>query len=213
MGAREFLVAFGMVACMSASAADNGQRKEAVLDGKYFRIVASAPDFAKPPTDLFNRPGVGIAKDDTGAAWEVNFDAPLAEERTAAIYKVRMTETTKQDKNFLPDDARGQAGFLLKTEGLDIRNAVAIEPPKVPFADATVVAYRAEGIAFDDPKHGKRVSYVVGVSFPGNKVGYAMSGSIITPVATFDANPAKFDKGARRAFNDLVANTRVERKK
>lgn len=212
MGARKLLAVFGMVACMSAPAAENGQRKEAVLDGKYFRIVASAPDFAKSPTDFFNRPGVQHASNDLGAAWEVNFDAPLAEERTAAIYKVRMTESFKQPKDVVVADAKWQAEYLLKKEGLDPAKAVAIEPPKVPFADATVVAYRGEGIAFGDPKVGKEVVYVIGVSFPGNKVGYAMSANVVTPVAAFDANPAKFDKRANRAFSDLFINTKIERK-
>jgi hypothetical protein len=196
---------------MSAVAAPpaNGPRKEAVLEGKYLRIVASAPDFANEGTDELNRKG---ASKDTGYGrtdFFVEFSALLAEERTAASYKDRMTES----ENGKPvQDAKWHAEFLLKKEGLELAKAVQIEAPKVPFPDATVVAYRAEGIAFDDPKMGKEVVYVVGVSFPGNKVAYAMSGRVITPVAAFDADPKKFDRGSKKSLIELFQHTVVERK-
>lgn len=200
------------LALSSSVFAAEGQRKEAVLDGQKLRIVASAPDFAKDPTDFLLHPGVGVGRTDFGTAYEVSFIAPLAEDKTTAAYRVRMTELPAPEKLKVVPDAKWQAEFLIGQEGLKMANAVQIDAPKVPFPDATVVAYRVEGVAFNDPKLGKEVLYVIGVSFPGNKVGYAMSGSVLTPVAAFDADPARVDKRARNVLGYLFKNSTVTNK-
>ena len=188
--------------------ATKGVRKEAVLDGKHLRIVASAPDFANPGTDSLNHPGVGKGTAYGLTEQFVQFAFPLAE-RTAAVYTVRMTES---EAGKPVQDAKWHAEYLIKKAGLDPAKAVQIGAPKVPFPDAMVVAYRAEGVAFDDPRVGKSVVYVMGVSFPGNKVAYVMSGSVITPVTAFDTDPAKWDKAAGGAMTDFFQNTKIERK-
>lgn len=203
------LLAIAAIAVGLTSHADEGKRKEAVLDGKYLRIVASAPDFANPGTDSLNNPGVGKGTANGITEQFVGFVAPLAEDRTAATYKVRMTES----ENGKPvPDAKWHAEYLIKKDGLDPAKAVQIQAPSVPFSDATVVAYRAEGVAFDDPKMGKEVVYAIGVSFPNGKAAYAMSGSVITPVAAFDADPAKVDKRARNVLGNLWKNSVVTKK-
>ena len=203
------LLAVAAIAVGLTSHAEEGTRKEAVLDGKYLRIVASAPDFANPGTDELNNPGVGKGTANGISAQFVVFSAPLAEDRTAASYKVRVTES--ESGKPVPD-AKWHAEYLIKKNGLDPAMAVQIQAPSVPFPDATVVAYRAEGVAFDDPKMGKEVVYAIGVSFPNGKVAYGMSGSVITPVATFDADPEKVNKRAGRAITDFLKNSKIERK-
>ncbi|MBA4093472.1 MAG: hypothetical protein C0489_05235 [Candidatus Accumulibacter sp.] len=203
-------VLVGMVAAASAFAAD-GARKEAVLEGKYLRVVASAPDFANEGSDSFGRPGIGKGKSAELSEQFVKFNAPLAEERTGAAYSVRMSES----ENGKPvPDARWHAEFLIKKGGLDPAKAVEIQVPPiaVPSPDAKVVALRAEGVAFDDAKLGKEVIYVIGVSYPDGKVAYAMSGLVLTPVAAFDADPKVISKMASRALTDFLKNTKIERK-
>lgn len=193
----------------AAGPSTDGVRKTAVLDGKYLRVVASAPDFANEGTDSFNRPGVGKGKSAELSEQFVEFAAPLAEDRTAAGYAVRMSES----ENGKPvPDAKWHAEFLIRKGGLDPAKAVQIEAPKVPFPDATVVAYRAEGIASNNPKLGKEVIYAIGVWFPGGKAAYALSGRVITPVAAFDADPAKVDRRAGKVLTDFFKNSKVERK-
>lgn len=205
--AKLFAVA-ALTASFATHAAD-GPRKEAVLEGKYLRIVASAPDFANPGTDALNNPGVGKGTANGITEQYVEFVAPLAEERTAASYKVRLTES----ENGKPvPDAKWHAEYLIKKNGLDPAKAVQIEAPKLPFADATVVAFRAEGVAFDDPKMGKEVVYAVGVSIPNGKAAYAMSGRVLTPVSAFDADPKTISKMAGRALSDFFKNTKIDRK-
>jgi len=200
----------GLVVAVSAMAAD-GARKEAVLDGKYLRIVASAPDFANPGTDALNNPGVGKGTAYGITEQYVEFVAPLAEDRTVATYKVRLTESA--NGKAVPD-ARWHAEYLVKKNGLDPAKAVEIQVPAiaVPSADAQVVALRAEGVAFDDPKMGKEVVYAIGVSYPDGKVAYALASSVVTPVAAFDADPKAISKMASRALTDFVKNTKIERK-
>lgn len=207
--AKLFAVA-ALAVSFSVQAADaDGPRKIAVLDGKYLRIVASAPDFANPGTDALNNPGVGKGTANGITEQFVVFSAPLAEDRTAASYKVRMTES----ENGKPvQDAKWHAEYLIKKNGLDPAKAVQIEAPKVPLADAMVVALRAEGVAFDDPKMGKEVVYAIGVSFQDGKAAYAMAGSVITPVAAFDSDPAKVDKRARNVLGNLWKNSVVTKK-
>lgn len=209
-------VVLGLGVIFSAYAAGpstDGVRKTAVLEGKYLKIVASAPDFAGEGTDFFNRPGIGKAVSDAGnSEYEVDFAAPLAEERTGASYKVRMTEFPNQNALKIVPDAKWQAEYLLRRTGGDPVTAVQIDAPKVPFPEATVVALRWEGLAYGDAKTGKQVVYVIGVSFPGNKFGYAMAGKVITPVAAFDADPAKVDRRANRAFSDFFLNSKIEGK-
>lgn len=203
-------VLVGMVVAASAFAAD-GARKEAVLEGKYLRVVASAPDFAKDGTDSFNRPGIGKGRSAELSEQFVEFVAPLAEDRTAAGYAVR----TSESENGKPvPDARWHAEFLIKKGGLDPAKAVEIQVPAiaVPSPDAKVVALRAEGVAFENPKLGKEVIYAIGVSYPDGKVAYAMAGSVLTPVAAFDADPKKVDRRAGKALTDLVKNTKIDRK-
>lgn len=211
--AKLFAVA-ALAASFNAQAADlnaDGPRKIAVLEGKYLRLVASAPDSANEGSDHFGRPGVGKGKSAELSDQFVKFNAPLAEDRTAAIYSVRASES----ENGKPvPDARWHAEFLIKKGGLDPAKAVEIQVPAiaVPSADAKVVALRAEGVAFDDSKTGKEVIYAIGVSYPDGKAAYAMSGLVITPVAAFDADPEKFNKRAGRALTDFVKNSKVERK-
>ena len=188
-----------------------GPRKIAVLEGKYLRIVASAPDSANEGSDSFGRPGVGKGKSAELSDQFVEFAAPLAEERTAAGYAVR----TSESENGKPvPDARWHAEFLVKKGGLDPTKAVEIQVPAiaVPSPDARVVALRAEGVASDNPKLGKEVIYAIGVSYPDGKAAYAMASRVITPVAAFDADPAKWTKAAGRALTDFVKNTKIERK-
>lgn len=210
MISKSFAVATFAMIGFSALAAD-GPRKEAVLEGKYLRIVASAPDFANEGSDSFNRPGVGRGKSAELSEQFVEFAAPLAEERTAAGYAVRMSES----ENGKPvPAARWHAEFLIRKGGLDPAKAVEIQVPAiaVPSADAKVVALRAEGVAFDNPKLGKEVIFAIGVSYPDGKAAYAMAGSVLTPVAAFDADPEKFNKRAGRAISDFLKNTKIERK-
>lgn len=209
-GSKLFAVAASAMIGFSSMAAD-GPRKEAVLEGKYLRIVASAPDFANEGSDSFGRPGVGKGKSAELSAQFVKFNAPLAEERTGAAYSVRASES----ENGKPvPDARWHAEFLIKAGGLDPAKAVEIQVPAiaVPSADAKVVALRAEGVAFDNLKLGKEVIYAIGVSYPDGKAAYALSGLVLTPVAAFDADPKTISKMASRALTDFVKNTKVERK-
>jgi hypothetical protein len=208
---KKLLFLLGLVVSMTAVAAPpaDSPRKEAVLDGKYLRIVASAPDFAKDGTDALNNKGVGKGTANGLTAWFVQFAAPLAEERTGAMYSVRMSES----ENGKPvPDAKWHAEYLIKAEGLDPAKAVQIQAPSVPWPDAIVVAMRAEGIAFDNPKTGKEVVYALGVSFPNGKAAYAMSGKVLTPIMAFDADPKKFDRGAFKSFAQLFQHSVVERK-
>lgn len=198
----------GLLMGFTAHAAD-GARKEAVLDGKYLRIVASAPDYANEGTDATNNKGVGKGTANGLTSWFVQFAAPLAEDRTGAMYSMRMTES---EDGKPVQDAKWHAEYLVRKEGLDPAKATQIQAPSMPWPDAIVVAFRTEGIAFDDPKRGKRVQYVIGVSLPGDKVAYSMSGSIITPVAAFDADPKTISKMAGRALTDFFKNTKAERK-
>lgn len=196
---------------LAADPIADGPRKIAVLEGKYLRIVASAPDFANEGSDTFGRTGVGKGKSAELSEQFVKFNAPLAEERTAAIYSVR----TSESENGKPvPDARWHAEFLIKAGGLDPAKAVEIQVPAiaVPSPDAKVVALRIEGLAFDNPKLGKEVIYAIGVSYPDGKAGYAMAGSVLTPVVAFDADPAKWIKAAGRVLTDFVKNTTIKRK-
>jgi hypothetical protein len=204
---KKLLGLLGLLVCISTFAAE-GQRKEAVLEGKYLKIVASAPDFAEDGTDSLNKPGVGKGSNDTLTEWFVHFFAPMAE-RTGAFYTVRMSEALNGKS--VPD-AKWHAEYLLKKSGLEMAQAKQIQSPSVPWADATVVAYRAEGVAFNNTKTGKEVVYVIAVSFPGNKFAYAMSGTYITPIAAFDADPSGIDKMARNALGNLWKNSTVTRK-
>ena len=189
--------------------AAEGQRKEAVLEGKYLKIVASAPEFVKDGTDILNKKGVGKGSNETLTEWFVQFVGQLPEDKTVAIYTVRMSEALSGKS--VPD-AKWHAEDLLNTAGLKMSKATQIQSPSVPWADATVVAYRADGIVFDDPKSGKEVVYVIAVSFPGNKFAYAMSGRVGTTVAAFDADPAMMDKMSRNVLGNLWKNSTVTRK-
>jgi len=198
----------GLVVGFTAHAAD-GSRKTAVLDGKYLRIVASAPDFANEGTDARNKKGVGKGTANGLIEQFVHFNASLAEDSTIAVYSVRMTES---EAGKPVPDAKWHAEYLIKSGGLDPAKAMQIESPSLPFADATVVALRAEGVSFDDPKQGKEVIYAIGVSFPGMRVAYGMSGLVLTSVSTFDADPAKADKRARSVLGNIWKNSTITRK-
>ena len=208
---KKLLFLLGLVVSMTAIAAPpaDGPRKEAVLEGKYLRILASAPDFANEGTDSLNNKGVGKGMAYGVTEWFVQFAAPLAEERTGAMYSVRLSESA----NGKPvPDAKWHAEYLIKTEGLDPAKATQIQAPSVPWSDAKVVALRAEGVAFDNPKTGKEVVYAIGVSFPDGKAAYAMSGKVLTPIAAFDADPEKVDKRSRNVLGNFWKNSKVERK-
>lgn len=206
------LLAVAAIAIGLNTHAEDEKRKEAVLDGKYLRIVASAPDFANPPSTYLNRPFTGKgATAESITEYFVHFAAPLAEERTGAMYSARLIETA----NGKPvPDARAQAEYMMKNEGIEPSKAVEIQVPSIAvhFPDAKVIALRGEGVAYDDPRTGKEVVFTIGVSFPDGKAAYAMAGSVIAPVAAFDADPKKFSKWSGKALTDLVKNSKIERK-
>lgn len=208
--AKLLIAAVAMVASALASAADLGPRKEAVFDGQYLQIVASAPAFANAATDSLNFPYKGgkCASNGKFAECFVNFVAPLAENRTVAVYNARLIESVDGKTNAW--DAKTIAYSLLKDAGVDKANIVQIDAP-IAVQNATVVAYRAEGFPFGK-KMDKTVTYVIGVALNNGKASYALSGDLRTTADLFDANPSKMDKRANRALADFLINTKVVQK-
>lgn len=213
--AKLLIAAIALAASALASAADLGPRKEAVFEGKYLQIVASAPAFANAATGLLNEPFTAkdskCAQDAKGKLAEcfVNFIAPLAENRTVATYNARLIESV--DGKTQAWDAKKMAYSLLERAGVDNGTVVQIEAPQIAVQNATVVAYRAEGFAFGK-KMDKTVMYVIGVALNNGKASYALSGDIATSADLLDANPSKFDKRANRALADFLINTKVVQK-
>ena len=209
--AKLLIAAIALAASAFASAADLGPRKEAVFEGKYLQIVASAPAFANAATDSLNFPfkDSKCASNGKFAECFVNFVAPLAENRTVAVYNARLIESV--DGQAQAWDAKKIAYSLLERRGVDKANVVQIDAPQIAVQNATVVAYRAEGSGFGKTQN-KTVMYVIGVALNNGKASYALSGDIATTAEQFDADPSKMDKRANRALADFLVNTKVVQK-
>lgn len=208
--AKLLIAAVALATSALASAADLGPRKEAVFDGQYLQIVASAPAFANAATDSLNFPYKGgkCASNGKFAECFVNFFAPLAENRTVATYNARLIESV--DGKTQAWDAKKVAYSLLERAGVDKGTVVQIDAP-IAVQNATVVAYRAEGSGFGKTQN-KTVMYVIGVSLNNGKASYALSGDILTTAEQFEADPSKMDKRANRALADFLINTKVVQK-
>lgn len=193
-------VLVGMVVAASAMASE-----PAVIDtGKGgLHAVLSLPEMAGP-YDFAKNKGVSVSIDPRLSGGAAAF---LGGEGSFDIVDKLMTMDRKQSKpSDQPITAEHLANEMLKTNGFTIDRAIKFDGPMVNIPGATVATYKASGSAvYEQEKNAERRFMIVqAVSFPGQTKGYAIMATIKEKnVAAFDADPAKYESLAKRAFIPL----------
>ena len=210
----KFFAIAAMVISFGAISADTAPRKEAVLDtGKGgLHLVVSVPSFGQGPYDFAKNKGPIVNTFDGVIYGEVMFNAPVGE-TGVVVYQASVIRRTKVNKGDQPVTAEHVAREMIKQAGFGGR-AVKIDSPQVSIEGATVVTYKMSGFAkFEkEDRSKKHVGIVTAVSFANETQGYAlMAGVAEKDVAAFDAEPARFEHRAVKAFSDLYQNLDVIR--
>lgn len=202
------IVAITLLAVSSIASAQGGPRKEAVLDTGQdgFRLVVSAPNFAKGPYNLGKIYGPKKKFDGFGYG-EVMYNTPLSE--TGVVINVvhtlsRLNGNTSGQRitpNLLAEEA-------LIGNGFNMERVTMIESPQFPIGGVSVVTYKASGFSvFGDTVDmtRKSVMIVTAVVLQNQTQGFAI-GTLVAEknVPNFDADPAKYEKLARDAYEDLL---------
>ncbi|WP_162888639.1 hypothetical protein [Dechloromonas sp. HYN0024] len=210
------IAAAALMAVSLLASADDAPRHEAVLDtGKGgLHIVVSVPNFAQGPYDFAKNPGPKNNKFDSGAYSEVMYNAPVSDS-AVVVYQVNALSRFVNRKDADPVTPEALAKGLLKDSGFTMDRAVKIDSPQVGIEGASVVTYKVSGFGVFNGKEdrfAKDAMIVTAVALPGQNQGYAISARLTEKdIAKFDADQAKYDKGATRAHNDLYKNSIVKK--
>lgn len=108
--------------------------------------------------------------------------------------------------------AEHMANEMLETVGFTVDRAIKFDGPKVSIPGATVATYKASGNAITNRVRTDSKLFIIvqAVSYPGQTKGYAIMAAIKeTNVAAFDADPAKYESLAKRAFVPLFKGLTV----
>lgn len=199
------------VAAMAIVALSATASEPAIVDtGKGgLRAVLSLPEMAGP-YDFAKNKGVSVSIDPLLSGGAAAF---LGGEGTFDVVdKLMVFSRIKNQPGQQPITAEHLANEMLKTNGFTVDRAIKFDGPKVSIMGATVATYKASGNAVyeQEKKTEKRFMIVQAVSFPGQTKGYAIMATIKeADVAAFDADPAKYESLAKRAFIPLFKGLTV----
>lgn len=208
--AKLFAVAALAVGLTAAHAED--ARKTSVLDtGKGgVKVIMSVPGWADGPYDFAKNPGPRKATTGTFTYGEAMFNAPVGDSGVV-VYQSMLMSATARKPGDQPITAEHLATEMLKANGFTTVRAAKVDAPDAGIDGATVVAYKASGFSvFDgiERKKEKVALVVMAASLPDQKRGFAIMATVAEKdVAKFDADPAKFEKGAMKAFADVFKNS------
>ncbi|GAB1395152.1 hypothetical protein MASR1M60_33160 [Rhodocyclaceae bacterium] len=207
----KLVVILGLMAGFTAHAAD-GARREAVLDtGKGgVKLVMSVPGWADGPYDFGKNPGAKVKSVANLIHGEALFNAGVTDS-SVVVYQAVVGRRTSAKQGDQPITAEHLANEMLKTNGFTTARAVKIDSPDAGINGATVVAYKASGYSIWDGKEDRRdkaVMIVMAVSPQNQTQGFAIASRVVEKdVGKFDADPAKYEKAAMKAFTDIFKNS------
>lgn len=202
------IAAISLLAVSLVASAQGGPRKQAVLDTGQggFRLVVSAPNFAKGPYDMGKIYGPKKKFDGFGYG-EVMYNTPLSETGVVinVVHTLSRLNGYQSGQRITPNVL---AEEVLIGNGFKMERATMIDSPQFPIEGVSVVTYKVSGFSiFGDTvdKTRKIAMIVTAVALQSQTQGFAI-GTLVAEknVPNFDTDPAKYEKLARDAYEDLL---------